>query len=167
MADPTPMLLAEAAELLGMSVNALRHRIRRGKLMGTRANDGRVLVYIDPDEPVTRPDSRPARLSAISPDGLSGHSRLADHDRADGLRAHIETLKQQLAKAEERAEREREDRERLLGEERQERAALLEHVRALIQERQQEAEQYHTEIAQLRTELELACKPWWRKVLGR
>lgn len=39
--------LAEAARLTGMSVDALRHRVKRRKLQSVRGNDGMTRVRLD------------------------------------------------------------------------------------------------------------------------
>ena len=47
MDEPRTFTLAEAAEATGLSVDALRHRIRRGKLRAFRGNDGMVRLRLD------------------------------------------------------------------------------------------------------------------------
>jgi hypothetical protein len=43
----TALPLAEAAQRLGISVDALRKRWKRGKIEGRRNEDGRVFIYLD------------------------------------------------------------------------------------------------------------------------
>jgi hypothetical protein len=42
--------MAEAAELLGTSKDAVRMRVRRGSLRSEKGEDGRVYVYVEPDQ---------------------------------------------------------------------------------------------------------------------
>jgi DNA-binding transcriptional MerR regulator len=64
---------AEAAEALGISVDAVRMRARRGTLEAERDANGRLYVWLDTDE-------------TVDDSGLVGE-----------LRAHNETLREQLA----------------------------------------------------------------------
>jgi hypothetical protein len=63
----------EAAEALGISVDAVRMRVRRGTLEGEHDANGRLYVWLDTDEP--QPDSSPL---------------------ISELRAHNATLREQL-----------------------------------------------------------------------
>src|SRR5829696_6397686 len=90
----------EAAEALGISVEAVRKRIERGQL-GHERVDGRVYVYLDDDQTKSGLDVEVESTSLISE-----------------LRARIELLEDQLEQANERerqaTERDRENR-RLLA----------------------------------------------------
>ncbi len=72
----------EAAALLGITPDAVRSKLRRGKLRRAEAPDGTVLVVLDGD----------------SPDGQNGH-----HDGhqtvayIDVLKSHIDLLERELA----------------------------------------------------------------------
>ena len=55
MTDRKALTLTEAAKLTGLSEEALRQRYRRRKLDGYKANDGKLRVYIDAEQPVDRP----------------------------------------------------------------------------------------------------------------
>src|SRR5215210_2290097 len=57
MSDPSLHLLTEAAERTGLTVDALRKRIRRGKLDTVKGNDGLVRVRL------TSADMEALRLS--------------------------------------------------------------------------------------------------------
>jgi hypothetical protein len=48
------LTVQEAAEVLGTSVDAVRMRARRGSLESEKDSDGRVYVWVDPDESETR-----------------------------------------------------------------------------------------------------------------
>lgn len=85
------MPLAEAAEALGLPVNTLRSRFKAGKIRGERDNAGRLFVWIDASKP---PSKKAASNSS---------KRLRNEGELESLKAHVETLKGQLAKAEDRA----------------------------------------------------------------
>ncbi len=76
------MTVKEAAALLGITPDAVRSKLRRGKLRRAEAPDGTVLVVLDGD----------------SPDGQNGH-----HDGhqtvayIDVLKSHIDLLERELA----------------------------------------------------------------------
>jgi hypothetical protein len=53
------LTVAEAATHLGITSDAVRQRIRRGSISHERDQDGKVYVYIQPDE--TRKDDRQIR----------------------------------------------------------------------------------------------------------
>jgi hypothetical protein len=158
MADEKPVSLAEAARLLGVTSDAVRQRIRRGSLLATRDNYGRLQVFLPDLETVREGDEAAGRTDRTRTDMAVSHAYGQPND-ANALRELVATLREQLEKAEASAERERErleadlareregreraeqearaERDRLLEEaraereaERRERAALLEQVRA-------------------------------------
>jgi hypothetical protein len=58
MGEPRPgrrVTLTEAAELLGMSRDAVRMRVRRGSLASEKGKDGRVHVFVEPDRDSDHP----------------------------------------------------------------------------------------------------------------
>jgi len=79
----------EAAEVLGSSVDAVRSRIRRGSVESEKEPDGRVFVWLDPDE-----------SGAQSQVQNEGSRALVEE-----MRGRIEDLREQLA-AERRANEE-------------------------------------------------------------
>lgn len=97
MSETRLATLNEAADLTGLSVDALRKRIKRGRLRAIRGNDGLVRVRLDEaDIAELKADRLPSRPA--SP--LDEESSIV---RA--LEAHNETLREQLAKSEERVSR--------------------------------------------------------------
>jgi hypothetical protein len=65
MGEPQPgsrpgrrVTLTEAAELLGTSRDAVRMRVRRGSLASEKGEDGRVYVFVEPDQDRTPLESR-------------------------------------------------------------------------------------------------------------
>src|SRR5690349_23408180 len=85
--------LNEAAELTGLSVDALRQRIKRRKVHAFRGNDGLVRVRLDAGDvealKASRSPSRPP-------------SQLAESAAISALQDHIATLREQLAAADAR-----------------------------------------------------------------
>jgi excisionase family DNA binding protein len=142
----------EAAEALGISVEAVRKRIERGQL-GHERVDGRVYVYLDDNQAKSGLDVEVESTSLISE-----------------LRARIELLEDQLEQANERerqaTERDRENR-RLL-------AAALERIPPQLEALRDEQESPVTT-----TEEEAEPRPstggaqeaaerrsWWRRMFG-
>jgi hypothetical protein len=83
------LTVIEAAERLGISVEAVRGRIKRGTLRSEKGSDGTVFVFVDANQP--RPDA------SQSTDRPTDKSELV----AD-LRERVEDLKEQLERANER-----------------------------------------------------------------
>ena len=53
--DATPIPLKDAAARMGISVSALRARLKRGTVDSCKDDDGKVLVYVPTQEPGQRP----------------------------------------------------------------------------------------------------------------
>ncbi len=149
MTDRKAFTLAEAAQLTGLSEEALRQRFRRHKLEGYKANDGKLRVYIDPDRPVERSVEHPTGQLVEQPTVLSERP--------------AQELRVQLAVAE--AER---DAERRRAEDLQERVASLERrldearaERRLLQEAHEaEVDRLLGVIEQLAAERRPERRPW-------
>lgn len=113
--------LAQAAQLLGLSVNGVRTRYKRGRLAGGKDNEtGEIFVTLDPD------DAKPAKASQAS-QGSRRMGRenpaqsMASQDMREGFEKALAALTDQLAQG--RADHAAE-RDRLLGELAQLRAQL-------------------------------------------
>lgn len=95
MSESRLLTLNEAAEATGLSVDALRKRIKRGRIRSHRGNDGLVRVRLDDAEI----EALKADLSTSRP-----ASQLAEESPAiSALQDHIATLREQLAAADARA----------------------------------------------------------------
>ena len=134
------LTLSEAAGRLGVTVDALRSRIRRGQVSPRRGNDGRLLVPVSAD------------LSAPSQDhDEAGHDHPPDQrELLDELHGELLELRVALARSE----------ERLVAAERREAAAeaaaAREQARADLAARIVEL---RAELVQARAELAEARKP--------
>lgn len=143
--QPRLMTLLEAAEATGLTVEALRQRIKRGKLRAIRGNDRLLRVYLRPTElAVLRPDEKTGQPVGHQQD-LTGHSA-EDAVAIKALEGAIAALReaQERAEAQIQRERERGDREATAR-------ALAEGRAAAEAERAERAEK---EAAALRRELE-------------
>jgi hypothetical protein len=152
-ADRRRLTVPQAAEALGVTVDAVRGRIRRGKLEAERDNAGTVYVWVE----ASAGDRRgPSATSQRPSDDQAG--------RIEDLREEVVYLREQLQQAN---ERDRENR-RII-------AALTSRIPAIeappderespqtVEEEPQRAERRpDAPIAQ-----EGAQRPWWRRVLGR
>ncbi|MBP0618306.1 hypothetical protein [Jiella mangrovi] len=88
------MSLSEAADLLGLKPNSVRSRYKAGHIRGERDNQGKIWVWIDPeDEPSKSPSSKVSRS-----DKLKAASK-PFIEAFEAMTAHIETLKGELAAA--------------------------------------------------------------------
>jgi hypothetical protein len=170
---------AAAGRLLGTSVEAARQRARRLGWRTQPGNDGRTLVLV-PDQPDVHPVGQPPVHPYIAPS--------ASPTEMEALRELATAMREQLAKAETQAERERQDRqaerERHAEESRAERERLEQARAALAVERERWearldslandlAEERKTRVlaaleeVRVRAELErLRSRPWWRRLLG-
>jgi excisionase family DNA binding protein len=129
----------QAAELLGISTEAVRQRIRRGSLRAEKDADGRVYVHLDASE--QRTDDARTNEQTLS----AGHS--------DSLQEQITYLRKQLDTAN---ERDREQR-RII-------AALTSRIPALPSAGESPAAA-PTEAAKQQPS-EGVQVSWWRRVFG-
>lgn len=128
--------LAEAAPRLGLSLDALRARVRRGMVTTRKGNDGRHHVAVPPESEHAEPDT-----------GLS--------DEADELRTEIDELRAELGHAQIQAAR----LEAQLEAAGEVRAAQVGALREL-------ADRLTVELATARAELAQQRRPWWRRWTG-
>src|SRR4051812_24057023 len=164
MSDPSNLyLLTEAAVRTGLSVDALRKRIRRGSLETVKGNDGLVRVRL------TTADVESLRLAEGQPmpspkDGNGQTIKALEaaaaalHERAARAEAEAAALRERTERAEARAGQAEAEREAARAEAARERdraeGAL---IRAASAEGKAEG---------LRLALEEARRPFWRKWIG-
>jgi hypothetical protein len=131
-----------AAEILGISTEAVRQRIRRGSLRSDKDVDGRVYVYFDTSQQSTdevRTDER--TISAAYSDSL--------RVQINSLQEQVTYLRQQLDQAN---ERDREQRRVI--------AALLTQRKDWLEHLAYEREWENVEPGRPEQ------LPWWRKLFG-
>jgi len=149
--DETPRsyLLTEAAQLTGLSAEALRKRIRRGSLRGHRSNeDGLWRVWL------TSTDVEATKAAAAS-------GRTEDKP----LEGEVAALREALAREREGAERLRAERDAALALSAR-RAEELMQARERAAHAEGVAEARQERIAAAEAELEgFRRMPWWRRAL--
>jgi hypothetical protein len=135
----TVLPVAEAAARLGVSVDAVRSRIRRGHLETRRGNDGRTLVLLT------------ASMAARAPDEAGLGDDQADDELAAALRQERDRLltERDQARAETEGWRGKAEEARLI-------AARAEAERDALR----------LVIGRLETEIAWARMPWWRRLVG-
>ncbi|MDP9357125.1 MAG: hypothetical protein M3R02_17930 [Chloroflexota bacterium] len=145
---PTTVPIAEAAARLGISVDAVRKRIQRGKLTGQKTDNGWTVVWIEPD---IRPDNvqTPVLESSALVDDL--------RDQVTYLRDQLAIERDARAEAERRHAAEIERRDVLL----REALERIPQLPAALPTTPHAAPSPHraTEVAELAGD---APVPWWR-----
>jgi chromosome segregation ATPase len=88
------MSLADASKALAVTVDALRHRVRKGELTSRRGNDGRVQVLVggEPAASLEQPEAN-AEIALLREELADASSRAA---RAEG---ELAGLREALARA--------------------------------------------------------------------
>src|SRR4051812_12264490 len=130
--------IAEAASALGLTTEAVRTRIKRGRLESRRGNDGRTLVLV----PRSQVEAAPSQHS-LNDDGATPEA--------------IQVLKEQLDRALSERDQARSDIEVWRTRTEEER---LGRVRA-----ETERDAARSEQKLIERELERARRPWWRRLL--
>jgi hypothetical protein len=142
---PAWLPLAEAAQRLGTTVDALRKRVRRELVMARRGQDGRIEVLVTPEI-----------VASHSPDTGEGEARHRP-DEGEALRLLV-----QLDEAHERVEAWRSAAETA----KLEAAGLRAERDAAVATAAAKVEAAERVIAELRAMLADARRPWWRRWLG-
>ena len=153
-ADRRRLTVPQAAEALGVTVDAVRGRIRRGKLKSEQ-HAGTVYVWLDAPE---EDDSR-------GPSATSHRPSDAQSERIEDFREQVAYLREQLE-----AERQAHAEARRII------AGLVERIPAIeapqepteaaetVEEEPKRAEP-HSAAAEAQEPVQ--SRPWWRKLLGR
>src|SRR3954468_20545335 len=161
--EAKPYLLTEASGLTGLSVDALRKRIERKRLRGSRSNeDGQWRVWLTSKDVETARAGRAADKSGQAADrvGRGGASRAEEslkvrtlEDSLDAVREDLSRERAHAAAAEGEGKALREERDRLL----RERDAAQVEAAALRAER----ETARIGAARAEAALEELRRPWW------
>ena len=133
--------IAEACELLGVSVRTIRRRIEQGKV-DSRLKDGRRMVLVTAAEEDSATHSANGTIDTVSgtPSDTPIDGTVAQSGLVDQLRSEVEFLRKQLDEANERHDQEKERADTI----------LLQMTRQL--EQSQRLLEYHEE-------------PWYRRIL--
>lgn len=146
------LTLAEAAEVLGISKDAVRMRVRRNSLHSEKGENGRVYVFVDATRHATEHDVRP------EPQAEGGA------ELVEVLRAQVEDLQSRLDRE---TEANRENRRIIAG--------LIERVPELEAPstepresplRPQEEERISTPGGERPGPEAGVERPWWRRIFG-
>ena len=159
--EAKPYLLTEASRLTGLSVDALRKRIERKKLRGSRSNeDNQWRVWLTSKDVETAKSGQPVDKSGQDVDGQPDESRTIK-----ALEAEAAVLREAVGRERERADKAEGEsatlRERMESE--RARAAQAEREREEARSRAAAAE---GEAKGLREALAEARRPFWRRWLG-
>lgn len=132
--DSSARPLAEAAQIFGITKNALRQRFRRGAIAGFKDDKGHLYIHMDAAEPVT-PDSAWAATNSELPEGRGESDSLETLAAAtDRLSERLDAQDQALQRIEDRirqnadSDAELQDTIRALA---QHIESLTEHIRTL------------------------------------
>jgi chromosome segregation ATPase len=142
VAEPVRMPLADAARALGTTPDALRQKIKRGKLQAVRDNTGRLMVWVDADAILAvEVSSRSVGVQSKQLNESSGHVK--------SLEDHVKSLTARLEVADRQTDQQRADHKAELERLRAVHAADLERVEArLIEERAQLQDQLQEALAE-------------------
>lgn len=143
--------IAEAAARLGVSVDTMRRRIRKGEVTAARDNSNRWMIELPADTPPPFMPGQPAHAAVADTAGV-----------ADALRAQVADLVARLDRAETR------EAELHAAAERQGRELTAAQLRATIAESEARAARDAADAkeAGLREALAEARRPAWRRWLG-
>ena len=155
MSDGEWLTYTEAAKRLGTTPDAIRQRVKRGQMQGSRGNDGRPRVWAK--ERSTAQITEPSLIEP-SPDSPN-RTESEQSGQVKALEGRIETLERELARAQGQA-----DRAIKRAEDLGDRLVDAEMSRTEDKAARTVAE---AEVNRLRTELEQAQRRWWHRWLGR
>jgi hypothetical protein len=147
--DLDRLTVAQAADALSISQDAVRKRIARGTIPHDRDDSGRVYVYLSPSETVHK----------TSQDSVQDDATKTVQD------AHIRSLEDQIAFL--RRELERKDRILLNLTERIPELEAPSEARESPQPAKEEPERAETQSATRGTQEGAQRRPWWERWFGR
>lgn len=178
LTDPGWQLIADAAQGLGISKEALRSKVKRGTIRSMKGNDGLLRVLIDPGPPLDRPRAALGqnRPTPDQPEQAPSQAELVADLQAQGaaLAAKLAATEQRLADTEAHAaarlqdrdaelERLRHDHQGEVNRLRADHAIALDQVRA---EAERLRADHQAELARLQQVIDRLTAPWWRKWFG-
>lgn len=161
----------DAAARLGVSVESIRHKVRRKSLQAATGNDGKPRVWIPDTWPAAagREQAGRGRPNVVVSEDVAGRGRpdlaAAGHNlEADWLRSEID--RERADRARERTESEARHQAqlgRLTEQVRAERALWLERIDVAELRAERVEEKLDRVLDQL---LQQQSRPWWRRWLG-
>jgi chromosome segregation ATPase len=193
MSDGEWLTYTEAARRLGTTPDAIRQRVKRGQMQGTRGNDGRPRVWSN-----ARPNGQTAEQNPDKSLDSPNRTESEQTGQMKAMEAHVETLKAQLTRTQDEA-----DKVRWRADELADRLRAIEHERAAEQtaraiaeaeaEAEAEADRLRIELDRKRQEQEQLVRviekqaaavrqqgeqiklltdqrerrPWWRRLFKR
>jgi hypothetical protein len=161
------MPLADAARALGTTPDALRQKIKRGKLQAVRDNTGRFLVWVDPDAISTAEvSSRSVDIQSEHPSVLSSHVKSLDD--------HVKSLTARLEVADRQTDQLRADQKAEIDRLQAVHAAELERARMDMDRARDDAKLIIEQVKDLTDRLDRLhrdraadlARPWWRRLWG-
>jgi hypothetical protein len=161
------MPLADAARALGTTPDALRQKIKRGKLQAVRDNTGRFLVWVDPDAlSAIEVSSRSVGVKSEQPNDLSSHVK--------SLEEHVKSLTARLEVADRQTDQLRADHKAEIDRMQAAHAAELERARLDVDRAHDDAKVMIEQMKDLTDRLDRLhrdraadlARPWWRKLWG-
>ncbi|MFC7478476.1 hypothetical protein ACFQS7_29420 [Dankookia sp. GCM10030260] len=159
MSDQSLYLLTEAAERTGLTVEAIRQRVKRGKLEAVKGNDGLLRVRLTTAD-LAGIDRSPTGRTAPTATSQEAHDDRLNKALQDAAEARGEAAA--LRQRAERAEAEvAAERARAAQAEREREAARIAAAAA-----EGEVKGLQVAVTELREALAEARRPFWRRWLG-
>ena len=161
MSDGEWLTYTEAARRLGTTPDAIRQRVKRGQMQGSRGNDGRPRVWVD-----AHPDGQ---VTELSPDKSPNSPNRTESDLSGQIKAledHIETLKGLLIAEVERTQTARAEADAAKSDQ----VRMARDVTVMFEDLRAMADRYaelHADRGRLRAELEQARRRWWHRWFKR
>jgi hypothetical protein len=175
MSEGEWLTYSEAAKRLGTTPDAIRQRVKRGQMQGSRGNDNRPRVWV-----AARPAGQVTEASLNRSPESPNRTESGLFGQVKALEDHIETLKGLLAAEIERTQAVREEAQDARAEAAHAKAdqvRMARDVATMFDELKTLANKHaalhgdqarlQTELDQARAELARARRPWWRRLIGR
>jgi predicted RNase H-like nuclease (RuvC/YqgF family) len=168
MPDGEWLTYTEAARRLGTTPDAIRQRVKRGQMRGSRSNDGRPRVWVD-----ERQDRQVTELSSDKSPNSPNRTESDLSGQIKALEDHIETLKGLLIAEVERTQIARDEVQEARAEAdaaKSDQVRMARDVTVMFDELKALADRYaelHADRGRLRAELEQARRRWWHRWFKR
>ena len=160
MTEGAWLTYSEAGRRLGLTADAIRHRVKNGAMIGSRSNSGRPLVYVGPEKAEiasgnSAPEKTeiPEKAESVGHDFVSALQAVIEHERAESRR------EREANEARHRAEI-----ERLIGQIHAERSFWIERADRAELVAEHAAAQAADLAKRLADLSEQIARPWWRRL---